>query len=325
MERTNISVAAQAAEAPGLQAAFVPSNNKRIQLSDKRRARFNFGDKTFKYMVWASAFIVCFTLLMIILFVGKTGILVFGEVKPAEFFFSMNWLPEEGQFGAALFIIGTLALTGLSLLISVPISLCIAVFNAYLAPKWLSSLLRPILDILVGIPSVVYGFLGMTVVIPIIRQLTGELMGDGLLAAAIVLAFMVLPTIARLSDDALVSLPKSYQEAAYALGATKMQTIIKVLIPAAKNGIATAVVLGMARAIGETMAVVMVIGNVAQMPSTLFTPTSVLTSNIVSQIMNVQFDSSWNYALYMMAFMLLLISLALISIVNWIRYGGQSK
>ena len=178
---------------------------------------------------------------------------------------------------------------------------------------------------MVGIPSVVYGFIGLTVVIPVVRQATGELLGDGLLVSAIVLAFMVMPTIARLSEDALTSLPAAYKEAAYALGATRMQAVVQVMIPAAKNGIMTAIVLGMARAIGETMAVVMVIGNVAQMPETLFTPTAVLTSNIVSQIMNVQFDSTWNYALYMMAFILLIISLILILFVNHIRYRGGEK
>lgn len=279
----------------------------------------------FKIACWSTAGLVCSTLLLLIIFVGKTGLLVFNDVSPSAFFFSLDWIPEQDMFGAGGLILGTFLLTGLSLLISIPLSLAMAVFNAVICPERFRKYTRPILDTLVGVPSVVYGYIGLTVLIPMIRDLTGELMGDGLLVSALVLAFMVLPTIARISDDAISSLPKEYTEAAYALGATRTRMIWTVLLPAARNGIATAIVLGMARAIGETMAVVMVIGNVAQLPTTLFTPTAVLTSNIVSQIMNVQFDSTWNYALYMMAFLLLLISLVLISLINLIRQDGGEK
>lgn len=291
-------------------------------LDPAKKRKNQWLDKSFRYGVWSSAAVVVICLLMLIVFVGKTGLLVFKDVSPATYFLSFNWLPEEGFFGAATLIAGTLLLTALSLVISVPISLAMAAFNAVICPPWLRKYTRPILDTLVGVPSVVYGYIGLTVLIPLIRQLTGELMGDGLLVAALVLAFMVLPTIARISDDALTALPREYMEAAYALGATKTRMIWTVLVPAARNGIATAIVLGMARAIGETMAVVMVIGNVAQLPDTLFTPTAVLTSTIVSQIINVPFDSTWNYALYMMAFLLLIISLILIALVNLIRRDG---
>lgn len=283
-------------------------------------------DSGFRLACWSAAILLFSTLLLLILFVGRTGLLVFDSVSPAEFFLSFDWVPEEELYGAASLISGTFMLTGLALAISVPISLAMAAFNAVICPPSIRKYTRPILDTLVGIPSVVYGYIGLTVLIPMIRTLTGELMGDGLLVAAVVLAFMVLPTIARISDDAISALPKEYMEAAYALGATKTRIIWTILLPAARSGIATAVVLGMARAIGETMAVVMVIGNVAQLPDGLFTPTAVLTSNIVSQIMNVPFDSTWNYALYMMAFLLLLISLALIALVNLIRReGGASR
>lgn len=282
-------------------------------------------DHLFKWGVWTMAAVVVSCLFMLIVFVGKTGVLVFRDVNPLHFFFSLDWIPEQDMFGAGTLILGTFLLTGLSLLISVPLSLAMAAFNAVICPPWLRKYTRPILDTLVGVPSVVYGYIGLTVLIPLIRTLTGELMGDGLLVAAVVLAFMVLPTIARISDDAISSLPKEYMEAAYALGATKTRIIWSVLIPAARNGIATAIVLGMARAIGETMAVVMVIGNVAQLPTTLFTPTAVLTTNIVSQIINVEFDSTWNYALYMMAFILLMVSLVLIALVNLIRKEGGAR
>lgn len=288
-----------------------------------KKFKNKFQDKSFLIACWSAAIFVCVVLFLLVVFVGKTGFLVFETVSPAAFFFSFDWIPEQEMYGAATLISGTFLLTGLALLISVPMSLAMAAFNAVICPPWLRKYTRPILDTLVGVPSVVYGYIGLTVLIPLIRTLTGELMGDGILVSALVLAFMVLPTIARVSDDAISALPKEYMEAGYALGATKTRMIWTILIPAARNGIATAIVLGMARAIGETMAVVMVIGNVAQMPTTFFTPTAVLTSNIVSQIMNVQFDSTWNYALYMMAFLLLMISLVLIALINLIRGRGE--
>ena len=143
-----------------------------------------------------------------------------------------------------------------------------AIFTAEIAPNWLKGVMRPVLDLLVGIPSIVYGYLGLTVLIPFLRTVTGTTMGDGLLAAAIVLVIMVLPTIARISDDAITAVPLELREASYALGASRMQTIIKVLLPAAGPAIFTAIILGMARAIGETMAVVMVIGNTPQLAQT---------------------------------------------------------
>lgn len=299
----------------------IPSKASSPSLKLKNR----IWDSGFRLACWSAAFLLLMTLLMLIIFVGKTGLLVFRTVSPLEFFFSMNWVPEEELYGAGSLIAGTFMLTGLSLLISVPVSLALAAFNAVICPPWLRKYTRPVLDTLVGIPSIVYGYIGLTVLIPLIRDLTGELMGDGLLVAAIVLAFMVLPTITRISDDAISALPSAYMEAGYALGATKTHIIWTILMPAARNGIITAIVLGMARALGETMAVVMVIGNVAQLPDGLFTPTAVLTSNIVSQIMNVPFDSTWNYALYMMAFLLLLISLLLIFMINWLRRGAHNE
>ncbi|OMC78534.1 phosphate ABC transporter permease subunit PstC, partial [Paenibacillus odorifer] len=176
--------------------------------------------------------------------------------------------------------------------------------------------IRPVLDLLVGIPSIVYGYLGLTVLLPFLRRVSGESLGDGLLAAALVLALMVLPTICRISDDAIVAVPRKYRDAAYALGSTRLQVIMRVVLPAASRGIISAVILGMTRAVGETMAVVMVIGNTPQLAKTLFTPASVLTSNIVMQISNVEFESTWNYALHMMAFLLLVISFVLILIIR---------
>jgi len=285
--------------------------------------RRNFSNIFFKYFCLFSGTVLFITLFSIIYFVGKTGILVFKDVPFTTFFFSTNWTPEEQHFGAAAIIIGTLVLTGLTLLIATPISLAVAVFISEIAPNLLKRILRQVIGLLVGIPSVVYGYFGLTILIPFIRRITGTEMGDGIMVAALVLSLMVFPTITRISDDALTFLPNEYREASYALGSTRLQMIWRVLLPGAREGIITAIILGMARAIGETMAVVMVIGNVAQLPITLLTPTSVLTSNIVMQIMNVKADSTWSNALNMMAFLLLLISLILIACIRFIRNKGE--
>ncbi|ANB59775.1 phosphate ABC transporter permease subunit PstC [Anoxybacteroides amylolyticum] len=276
----------------------------------------------FRYLCLFSALFLGVTLLCIVLFISKTGFLVFKEVSFKEFFFSTKWKPEEGKYGAAIFIVGTLYLTFVTLAIAAPVALFVAVYIAEIAPKQVKNIMRSLLDLLVGIPSIVYGYLGATILIPFIRKVTGAPVGDGILAAAIVLAIMILPTIARIADDAICAIPKELREASYALGSTTFQMITKVVLPAAKSGILTGIILGMTRAIGETMAVVMVIGNVAQFGLNLITPTSVLTSNIVMQILNVDFDSTWNYALYMMAFLLLLISMVFIVIIRKLRPKG---
>nr|WP_240908699.1 phosphate ABC transporter permease subunit PstC [Paenibacillus timonensis] len=279
-------------------------------------------DRLFKNYFLFSILALCLVLAMVVFFIGRTAILTFGEVSFAEFFFSFNWTPEEDRFGAALFIINTLSLTALTMIIAVPISVGMAILIAEIAPNWLKKIIRPLLDLLVGIPSIVYGYLGLTVLLPFLRELSGEGLGDGLLAAALVLTIMILPTISRISDDAISAVPKKYRDASYALGSTRLQAIFKAVLPAAGRGIVAAIILGMTRAIGETMAVVMVIGNTPQLAKSLFAPASVLTSNIVMQISNVEFESTWNYSLHMMAFLLLLISFALILLI---RYVGRKR
>jgi phosphate transport system permease protein len=288
----------------------------KVSANAKRHGRHLLSNTIFRYYFLFSILALCFVLGMVVLFIGKTAMLMFGQVSLVDFFFSFNWSPEEDAFGAAAFIVNTLSLTALTMVIAVPISVGMAVLIAEIAPNWLKTFIRPVLDLLVGIPSIVYGYLGLTVLLPFLRDVSGQGLGDGILAAALVLSLMVLPTICRISDDAIVAVPRKYRDAAYALGSTRLQVIMRVVLPAAGRGIISAVILGMTRAVGETMAVVMVIGNTAQLAKTLFTPSSVLTSNIVMQISNVEFDSTWNYALHMMAFLLLVISFVLILIIR---------
>lgn len=298
-----------------------PSGKRRLS----RYMRARMADRFFKYYFLSSILALCYVLGLVIFFIGRTALLTFEHISFKEFFLSFDWTPEENRFGAAGIIVNTLSLTALTLVLAVPVAVSLAVWIAEIAPAWIKNLLRPVLDLLVGIPSIVYGYLGLTVLIPFLRRLSGENLGDGLLAAALVLALMVLPTICRISDEAINMVPKKYREAAYALGSTRLQVIFRVVIPAAGRGIVAAVIMGMTRAIGETMAVVMVIGNTAQLAKTLFTPASVLTSNIVMQISNVEFDSAWNDALHMMAFLLLVISFVLILLIRYLGRKGSDK
>lgn len=247
--------------------------------------------------------------------------MTFAEVSPLEFFFSAHWDPTLGKFGALSFIIGSLATTLLAVVIGAPLGLFGAIFLAKVAPVWLKNIMRPATDLYVAIPSVVYGYIGLMVLVPFLRSTFGTTTGFGVLAASLVLAIMILPTILSISTDALNAVPRPLEEASLALGATWWQTMIHVVVPAAAPGILTAVVLAMARAVGETMAVQMLIGNTPQIITSLFTPTATLTSNIVVEMGNTPFGSVWGNALFLMAFVLLLISLGMILLIR--RFGQR--
>jgi phosphate transport system permease protein len=291
----------------------VPATNERKSGPVSRWTRIRLGeDAAMRWVFILSATIVSVIIFTLIFFVGYQGTQTFREVSLSSFFFSLDWTPSEGRFGAFPFFFSTMVLTLLSVLLSLPIALGGAVFMAKVAPQWMREILRPVTDLFVGIPSVVYGFIGMTVIVPFLHKLFPSTVGYGILPAAIILAVMIMPTILSISEDAIRSLPVRLEEASLALGATRWQTIWKVLLPASRPGVITAIILGMGRAIGETMAVFMVIGNSPQMPKSLLDSTTVLTTAIVKDMPSTFYGTAWNNALYLMALMLLLISLALI-------------
>lgn len=284
----------------------------------------NKADTAMRFVFIASAALVSAVIFSIIVFVGMQGVKTFAGASPAEFFFSMDWTPSDGKFGAFPFLFSTVILTLLSVVMSLPLALAGAVFMAKIAPRWMREILRPATDLFVGIPSVVYGLVGLTVIVPIIGKVVKGI-GYGILPAAIILAIMILPTILSISEDAFRSLPGRLEEASLALGATRWQTIWRVLLPAARPGILTAVILGMGRAMGETMAVFMVIGNSPKMPDSLVSSTTVLTTAIVKDMGNTNYGSTWNNALYLMALVLLLISLGLILIIRIVARRTELK
>ena len=250
--------------------------------------------------------------LSILFFMGQQGLQTFREVSPLEFFFSTKWDPMDEKFGAGSFIAGSVYVAVLAVLFGAPLGLAGAIFMAKVAPKRMRDIMRPANDLYVAIPSVVYGYLGLTVMVPFLRDQLHLGIGFGMFAAGLILGIMILPTVISISEDALRSVPSSMEEASIALGATRWQTIWRVLVPTAMPGILTAIVLALARAIGETMAVQMVIGNTPLLAKSLFSPTATLTSEIVVEMGNAPFNSAYGNSLFLMAVVLLIISLFLI-------------
>ncbi|MGB8357237.1 MAG: phosphate ABC transporter permease subunit PstC, partial [Bacteroidales bacterium] len=222
-------------------------------------------------------------ILLIIIFIFSEGLPSMESVGFFKFIFGSTWDPSSGEYGVLPMIVGSLGITALALLFSVPLSLLCAIFMAEIAPKTMRKILKPVIETLAGIPSVVYGFFGLIVLVPIMRVQFGGT-GFSMLTASIILTVMILPTIISVSEDALRSIPHEYKEASLAVGATHWQTIKNVIFPAAIPGIITAIILGMGRAIGETLAVIMVAGNVAQFPNSILDPVRALTSNIAIEM-----------------------------------------
>lgn len=229
------------------------------------------------------AFSAVSVLAVITLFIFREGTPIMAKYGLGKFLLGMDWYPTEKSFGLLPMIVGSLAVTAGALCISLPLGLACAIFLTEFSPAGVRKVVKPMIELLAGIPSVVYGFMGVIILVPFIRTTFG---GPGLsvLAASIVLGIMVLPTILSISIDSLEAVPRAYREGSIALGATRWQTTRMVMIPAARSGIIASVILGMGRAVGETMAVIMVAGNAAAIPGSLTAPVRTLTSNIALEM-----------------------------------------
>jgi phosphate transport system permease protein len=258
----------------------------------------------------------------ITIFIGQKGLQAFinNGVSLIEFLTSKIWDPSNQKhpgYGALPFIFGSFAVTFLAALVAAPLGIGAAIFMTEIAPSWGRKVLQPVIELLVGIPSVVYGFIGLTVLVPFIRDHIGGL-GFSLLSGMIVLSVMILPTITTIATDAMATIPKALREGSYALGATRWQTIRKVLIPAAMPSLLTAIVLGMARAFGEALAVQMVIGNVSKFPHSILDASGTLTTIITLNMGNTTFGSVDNNVLWSMGLILLVISFVFILIIRYL-------
>ncbi|HQL73707.1 MAG: Phosphate transport system permease protein PstC [Planctomycetes bacterium ADurb.Bin126] len=240
-------------------------------------------DRVISLMLLAGAMTAIAALAVITAFIFKEGLPLMLEKGLSDFLFSSDWYPQEGKFGIFAMIVGSLAVTLGAMIIGVVFSLSCAIVLTQFCPPRVVSILKPSIELLAGIPSVVYGFMGVVILVPLIRTHLG---GPGLsvLAASIVLGVMVLPTVTSISVDALQAVPRSYREGSIALGATSWQTTWRVVLKAARSGIVAAVILGMGRAIGETMAVIMVAGNPLDVPTSPLDPVRTLTSNIAMEM-----------------------------------------
>jgi phosphate ABC transporter permease protein PstC len=240
-------------------------------------------EKIIEKILLLLAFSAIGLLFLITLYIFKEGLPIILKVGLKNFLFTAKWAPTKGHFGILSMIISSLAVTIGAMLLGIPLSLACAVTLAEFAPSRLMMILKPTIELLAGIPSVVYGFLGVLLLVPLIRDYLGG-PGLSLLAASIILAIMILPTITSISIDAIQAVPLLYKEGALAMGATHWQAVRLVILPAARSGVVTAVILGMARAIGETMAVIMVAGNALKIPVSPLNPVRTLTSNIALEM-----------------------------------------
>jgi phosphate transport system permease protein len=225
---------------------------------------------------------------------------LFFEV-PLDNFLGSGWYPTFGSFGVLPLVLGSILITLTSIGIALPLGVATAVFVREVAPAWAREILKPLVEVLAGIPSVVLGFFGMILLAPFIREVLNVPTGLTAFAGALLLAYMALPTIISVAEDALDAVPKSYRDAALAMGATRWQMIWRVAVPAARSGILIAVMLGMGRAIGETMAVMMVTGNAARLPLTLdslFRPVRTMTATIAAEMGEVANGSVHYHVLF---------------------------
>ena len=250
-------------------------------------------DRGVRVLLFISALVSIFVVFLILVFTLREGLQAFQEIGLVDLLTGGVWRPGQDQFGILAMIVGSVLVTICAIMLGVPLALGAAVFLAEIAPPWVRGIVRPAVELLAGIPSVVYGLFGMVVLVPLVRRIPAPgNTGFGLLSASIVLAVMVLPTITNIAEDAIRAVPREYKEGSLALGTTHWQTIVGVILPAARSGIIAAVILGVGRALGETMAMIMVIGNSIIIPrplgdnplSIVLSQARTLTGNIAVEI-----------------------------------------
>ena len=276
----------------------------------QRSSRHPWGEFLIETLVRVAGVSTIGFVALIFLFLLREGLPAFFEV-PLSNLFGARWYPTFSLYGALPLILGSLMVTVPAIAMALPLGVATAVFVREVAPAWAREVLKPMIEVLAGIPSVVLGFFGMTLVAPLIRETLGAPTGLTAFTGALLLAYMALPTIISVAEDALDAVPKGYRDASLAMGATQWQTIWQVVVPAARSGILTAVMLGMGRAIGETMAVMMVTGNAARLPlslDSLFRPVRTMTATIAAEMGEVARGSTHYHVLFGIGIVLFLIT-----------------
>jgi phosphate transport system permease protein len=263
----------------------------------------------FSFFAVASASMITLSLIMLFLFME--GLPIFSKVSISDFVLGRLWYPttDPGKFGIFPLIVASLSVTAVASLISVPLGVMTAVYLAEIASPKLREVVKPVVELLAALPSVVIGFFGMVVVAPFLQDALNIAVGLNLLNAALMLAFMSVPTVCSISEDAVFSVPKELKEASFALGATRWETIWRVVVPASISGISTAVILGMSRAIGETMVVLMVAGGAAMVPTSIFDPVRPMPASIAAEMAEAPFRGDHYHALFATGVVLFLFTL----------------
>ncbi|QEK11967.1 phosphate ABC transporter permease subunit PstC [Crassaminicella thermophila] len=251
-------------------------------------------EKIIEFILLFCATVATLSVFIITLFIFKEGVPILKDYGLMNFIFGKTWSPTNGYYGAFPMIMGSISVTLGALIIGVPMGITCAIFLAEIAPKSVVKVFKPAVELLAGIPSVVYGFFGLNIFVPLIRTHILPIVqkinqdaytsGYSILAGAVILAVMILPTIVNISENAIRSVPVEYKQGSLALGASHIETIAKVIVPAAKSGIITSVVLGMGRAVGETMAVILITGNMPKVPGSILDSVSTMTGTIAMEM-----------------------------------------
>lgn len=275
-----------------------------------------------KYLFFLFALVSVIVLGLIVFSLFREGLPIFQHTPLRDFLFGMEWYPtyDPPSFGIFPLIVGSLIVTLLATIIAVPLGLLAAIYISEIAPKAVKEILKSVIELLVGLPSVVLGFFGMVIVAPWLQETFDLPTGLNIVNASVILAIMAIPTISSISEDALYSVPREFKEASYALGATKFETIAKVIVPAALSGISTAIMLGMARAIGETMVVLMVAGGAAAIPESLFDSVRPMPASIAAEMGETPYRSPHYHALFATGMVLFFMTLAFNLIADYVSH-----
>lgn len=285
------------------------------------------GERWAKWLFLGLASVSLLMMALIMVFLFREAIPIFKKVSLTEFLLGRAWYPtyDPPDFGIFPLIIGSMAVTLVSSFMAVPLGVGSALYLAGVAGSRIREVVKPAVELLASLPSVVLGFLGMVVVAPLMQELLDVPTGLNIMNASVMLALMAIPTIASLSEDALYSVPRDLLEASYALGATRWETMSRVLIPGALSGMCTAVILGMSRAIGETMVVLMVAGGAAQVPSGIFESVRPMPASIAAEMGEAAFGSDHYHALFAVGIVLFFFTLLFNLVSAWISRRFQQK
>lgn len=275
-----------------------------------------------KYIFFIFSLVSVLILGLIVFSLFQEGIPLFGKVSLKDFLFGMEWYPtyDPPSFGIFPLIVGSFIVTLLATLIAVPLGVLAAIYIAEIAPQKIKTILKSVIELLAGLPSVVLGFFGMVIVAPWLQETFDLPTGLNIVNASVILALMAIPTISSISEDALYAVPREFKEASYALGATKFETIARVILPAALSGVSTAVMLGMARAIGETMVVLMVAGGAAAIPESLFDSVRPMPASIAAEMGETPFRSLHYQALFAIGIVLFCLTLTFNLIADYVSH-----